>query len=200
MKITTAAPSDLDEAVGCLAAAFAQDPLTGFLLQTGPGYRERVTQFFLLLMRARIALKMPVFVARGTAGIHGGAMGYTTVRPAWPRGLTEDWDRFEKATPGLTDRITVYDEIAAKGKPPAPHYYLGVIGVDPNLHGLGIGTQLLKSFCDLSASDRQSCGVYLETAKASNLGFYERAGFAETGRGSLGSATLWCMYLPHGPR
>jgi ribosomal protein S18 acetylase RimI-like enzyme len=100
----------------------------------------------------------------------------------------------------LTDRIAVYDEIAAKGKPPAPHYYLGVIGVDPNLHGLGIGTQLLKSFCDLSASDRLSCGVYLETAKASNLGFYERVGFAETGRGSLGSATLWCMYLPHEPR
>jgi ribosomal protein S18 acetylase RimI-like enzyme len=200
MQITAAAPSDVEQAVGCLAAAFAQDPITGFLLQTGPGYRERVTQFFSLLMRARIALKMPVLVARGTAGIHGAAMGYTTVRPAWPSGLTEDWDRFEKATPGFTDRIAVYDEIAAKGKPPAPHYYLGVIGIDPNLHGLGIGTQLLKSFCDLSASDRLSCGVYLETAKASNLGFYERAGFAETGRGSLGTATLWCMYLPHGPR
>ena len=88
-------------------------------------------------------------------------MGYTTVRPEWPRDLTEDWEGFEKATPGLTDRIAVYDEIAAKGKPPAPHYYLGVIGTDPNLHGLGIGTQLLKSFCDLSASNRLSCGVYL---------------------------------------
>ena len=77
---------------------------------------------------------------------------------------------------------------------------LGVIGVDPNRHRLGVGTQLLKSFCDLSARDRLSGGVYLETAKASNVGFYERAGFAETGRGSLGPATLWCMYLPHGPR
>lgn len=82
MKINTAAPSDLDEAVGFLATAFAQDLITGFLLQTGPGCRERVTQFFSLLMRARIALKMPVFVARSTAGIHGAAMGYTTVRPA----------------------------------------------------------------------------------------------------------------------
>lgn len=200
MKIITATPSDIDEAVGCLAAAFAQDPITGFLLQTGPGYRDRVTQFFSLLMRARIALKMPVLVSRGSAGIHGAAMGYATVRPAWPTGLAEDWHRFEKATPGLTDRIAVYDEIAAKGKPPAPHYYLGVIGIDPNLQGLGIGTQLLKAFCDLSASDRLSSGVYLETAQASNLGLYERAGFAETGRGSLGRATLWCMYLPHGPR
>lgn len=200
MKITAAAPSDLDDTVGCLAAAFAQDPITGFLLQTGTGYRERVTQFFSLLIRARIALKMPVFVARSTADIHGAAMGYTTVRPEWPSDLAEDWDRFEKTTPGLADRIAVYDEIAARSEPPAPHYYLGVIGIDPNLHGLGIGTQLLKSFCDVSANDRRSCGVYLETANVSNLGFYERAGFAETGRGALGSATLWCMYLPHGPR
>ncbi|HEY4368646.1 MAG TPA: GNAT family N-acetyltransferase [Steroidobacteraceae bacterium] len=200
MKFTTAVPSDLDEAVRCLAAAFAEDPITGFLLQTGPGYRDRLTQFFSLLMRARIALKMPVFVTRGTAGIQGAAMGYSTVHPAWPTDVAEDWGRFEKATPGLTERLAVYDEIATKGKPSAPHYYLGVIGIDPSLRGLGIGTQLLKSFCDHSASDPLSYGVYLETANASNVGFYERAGFVETNRGSLESATLWCMYLQHEPR
>lgn len=200
MKITAAAPSDLNETVGCLAMAFARDPITGFLLQARPGYRDRVTQFFSLLMRARIALKMPVLVARGTAGIHGAAMGYATIRPAWPLDLAEEWERFEKATPGLTDRMAIYDEIAAKCKPTAPHYYLGVIGIEPNLHGRGFGMQLLAAFCDLSASDRLSSGVYLETAEASNVGFYERAGFVETGRGSLGGATLWCMYLPHRPR
>jgi Immunity protein 35/Acetyltransferase (GNAT) family len=98
----------------------------------------------------------------------------------------------------LTERMAIYDEVAAKGKPPAPHYYLGVIGVHPDMHGRGVGTQLLESFCDLSRSDPLSSGVYLETAEESNLRFYERAGFAETGRGSLGPATLWCMYLPHG--
>jgi ribosomal protein S18 acetylase RimI-like enzyme len=200
MKITTASPSDLDEAVRCLATAFAQDPITGFLLQTSPGYRERVTQFFSLLMRARIALKMPVVIARGATSIHGAAMGYATVHPAWPKDLTEEWNRFENSIPGFTDRMAIYDEIAAKGKPPVPHYYLGVIGVDPDMHGRGVGTQLLNSFCSLSASDPLSCGVYLETAEKSNLRFYERVGFMETGRGSLGGATLWCMYLPHGPR
>ena len=119
--------------------AFSQDPITGFLLQTGRGYQDRVTQFFSLLMRARIALKMPVLVAQGTAGIHGAAMGYATVRPAWPTDLAEEWDCFESATPGLTDRMAVYDEIAGKYKPSAPHYYLGVIGIDPNLHGRGFG-------------------------------------------------------------
>ena len=112
-------------------------------------------------MRAHIALNMPVLVARDAAGIRGAAMGYTTVSPAWPTDIADEWDRFEKAIPGMTDRMAVYEAITAKGEPAAPHYYLGVIGVQPELHGLGIGTQLLKSFCDLSASDPLSSGVYL---------------------------------------
>lgn len=197
MQITPAAPFDLEPAVTCLAAAFAEDPITGFLLQSGPYYHERVTRFFSLLMRARTALNMPVLVARGAASVHGAAMGYTTARPAWPRDVTEDWDRFESATPGLTDRMALYDEIAEKYKPPAPHYYLGVIGIDPTMHGLGLGTRLLNSFRDLSAGDPLSGGVYLETANPLNVRFYERAGFAETGSGTLGGATLWCMFLAH---
>jgi ribosomal protein S18 acetylase RimI-like enzyme len=197
MKIAAASSSDVDEAVGRLAMAFAHDPITGFLLQTGPGYRERVTQFFSLLMRARVALEMPVLVARGERGIEGAPMGYTTAPPDWPTALTEEWASFEKAIPGLPDRMAVYDEVATQFKPKAPHYYLGVIGTDPASQGSGIGSQLLKAFCELSASDPLSSGVYLETAQESNLRFYERGGFMETGRGNLGDATLWCMYLPH---
>ena len=197
MKIVHAMPSDLDEAVSCLATAFGRDPITGYLLQTGSGYRERVSQFFSILMRARLALDMPVFVARGDAGISGAAMGYSTARPEWPSKLNEEWERFEKAVPGMPERMSVYDEVVAKYKPSAPHYYLGVIGTHPDSHGLGIGTQLIKRFCEASAGDPLSSGVYLETAQASNLRFYERAGFSETGRGMLGSSTLWCMYLSH---
>ena len=200
MKITAAFPSDIDDSVSCLATAFAQDRITGFLLQAGQGYRERVTQFFSLLMRARIELEMPVFVARGPHGIAGASMGYSTVRSEWPVDLTEAWARFENAIPGLTHRMAIYDEVANNFKPSAPHYYLGVIGTDPTLQGSGIGTKLLKSFCEVSASDPLSSGVYLETAQESNLRFYERAGFVETGRGNLGDATLWCMFLPHDRR
>jgi ribosomal protein S18 acetylase RimI-like enzyme len=198
MNITSASLSDLDGSIACLVTAFAQDPITGFLLQPGPGYPERLAQFFSLLMRARITLKMPVVVARGSSGIDGAVMGYATAHPAWPKGLTEEWDRFESAIPALTERMAAYDEVAAKGKPPAPHYYLGVIGVHPDMHGRGVGTQLLRSFCELSRSDPLSCGVYLETAQESNVRFYERAGFEETARGRLGRATLWCMYRPRG--
>jgi GNAT superfamily N-acetyltransferase len=197
MNIDSAAVSDITQSVDCLSMAFARDPITGFLLQTGPGYPDRVARFFSLLMRARIALDMPVLVARGIAGICGASMGYTTGRPEWPRDLAEEWDRFESSIPGFTGRMAIYDGISARFMPPSPHYYLGVIGVRPDLHGHGYGMQLLKAFCDLSAGDDLSTGVYLETAEASNVRFYERAGFTETGRGSLEGNTLWCMHLPH---
>jgi ribosomal protein S18 acetylase RimI-like enzyme len=196
MTITTADPSDLDKAVACLTTAFAQDRITGFVLQTGDGYPQRLAQFFSLLMRARIALQMPVLLAKGASDIHGAAMGYTTLRPTWPTPIAEEWEQFEKATPGLTERLLAYEEIAEKFKPPAPHYYLGAIGVGPAMQGRGVGIRLLESFCALSARDEASSGVYLETATESNLAFYEKVGFVETGRGTLGSHTLWCMYLP----
>ncbi len=197
MQITAATPSDIEPAVSCLATAFADDPITGYLLQTGPEYRLRLTQFFSLLMGARLALGMPVLVARDADGIRGAAMGYTTARPEWPKRFAEDWDRFENAIPGLSERMAAYDEIAEKSKPTVPHYYLGVLGLDPALQGRGIGMQLLQSFCERSAADPLSAGVYLETANPSNVRFYERAGFEETGRGRMGSTTLWCMFLRH---
>jgi len=200
MHIDAAAPSDVAPAGGCLAAAFVTHPITGFRLQAGSNYRERLTNFFSLLARARIALGMPVLVARAASSIHGAAMGNTAAPPAWPSELEDEWNRLELAIPGFNDRAALYDEIAERCRPPVPHYYLGVIGLDPAMHGRGIGSRLLESFCDLSVSDPLSQGVYLETANPSNVRFYERAGFAVAGQGRLGSATLWCMFLSHRSR
>lgn len=197
MQIIAATESDLDETLSCLADAFAKDPITGYLMQNGPGYRERVAKFFSLLMRARLALGMPVLVAKDESAIQGAVMGYTTLRPTWPKDLAEEWDRFEHSIPGLPERMAVYERLAEHGKPATPHYYLGVIGTDPKLHGRGIGTQLIKSFCEISAGDGLSSGVYLETAQESNVSFYKRAGFVETHRGGMGDGTLWCMFLKH---
>jgi len=197
MHITPATPSDPPHALPCLVDAFAADPITGFLLQAGPDYRARLTQFFSLLMGARMALGMPVLVGKDAAGVQGAAMGYTTARPAWPAGFAADWERFEANIPGFGERLAHYEEIADKSMPAAPHYYLGVIGTRPNMQGQGLGGRLLKSFCDLSAADGLSGGVYLETANPSNVRFYERAGFVVSGQGSLGDATLWCMFLRH---
>jgi len=197
MHIYAATAADLERCVSCWVVAFAEDPITQFLLGVGPDYPARLTQFFSLLMQARIALGMPVIVARRDTEIVGGAMGYATEPSVWPENLKEQWDQFERTTPGMGERSALYDRIARQSEPGVPHYYLGVIGVHPRLKSRGIGAGLLRSFCDRSASDLSSRGVYLETANPGNVAFYERAGFAVTGEGRLGSARLWCMFLSH---
>jgi len=199
MNIVPATLSAEPEAIQRLVRAFADDRITGFLLQRETAaYTARLERFFSLLMRARLALGMPVLLADdGTGALMGAAMGYDTTSRAWPTDLSTEWDAFEASVPGLTDRMATYDAVAEQFKPDEPHYYLGVIGLDPVFQGLGAGRQLLQSFCDLSAADPASCGVYLETAEPSNVGFYEHAGFVTTGQGRLGASTLWCMYLRH---
>lgn len=197
MQVVAATVSDIEPAVDCLARAFANDAITGYLLRAGPDYRDRLTQFFSLLMRARVGLGMPVFVARDAECIAGAVMGYDVAHPTWPQAIAEEWDRFEQSIPGFTGRMAVYDGIAQGARPSVPHYYLGVIGADPSRQGNGIGRMLLQAYCARSASDPLSRSVYLETANPSNVGFYQRAGFVVTGEGALGRDNLWCMFLPH---
>lgn len=197
VPIRSAAASDLDPVVHCLVAAFAADPITGFLLGSGPGYADRLRAFFSLLLRARLALGSPVLVARGAEGVLGAAMGNPASPSSWPDHLEQEWSGLESLAPGFDERAARYEQVAERCKPAVPHYYLGVIGTHPDMQGRGIGNQLIRSFCDLSAADPESGGVYLETANPSNVRFYQRAGFAVTGEGSLGTGNLWCMFHRH---
>jgi ribosomal protein S18 acetylase RimI-like enzyme len=68
-----------------------------------------------------------------------------------------------------------------------PHWYLSLLGTDPQAQGRGLGSAVLRPV--LERCDHDRAGVYLETAKERNLGFYERYGFRVTGR----------LRLPRGP-
>jgi ribosomal protein S18 acetylase RimI-like enzyme len=58
---------------------------------------------------------------------------------------------------------------------PEPHWYLWVVGVEPHLHGQGLGTLLVRD--GLARADRDGSAVYLETETAGNVAFYEGLGF-----------------------
>lgn len=201
VTVTRATPADLEPAVQGLGDAFAADPLIDYLFQgAGEQRPERAREFFRLLMSARLALAMPVFVARRGERIAGVVMGYDTTRPGWPPPLAGRWEALRASVPGLTERLDAYGALADRHMPAGPHYYLGVLGVAPAEQGRGIGSALIATFCGLSADDSRSAGVYLETANPVNLTVYGRAGFAETGQGPLGTATLWCLFHAHGRR
>ena len=102
--------------------------------------------------------------------------------------------RLEEETPGLAGRLAAYETLSRSHEPPAPHYYLGVLGVHPSAQGRGAGKALLEAFCRQSAADPLSAGVYLDTGNPSSLEFYLRNGFELRGEDALEDASLWCVF------
>lgn len=76
---------------------------------------------------------------------------------------------------------------------PDRHWYLALLGVDPEHAGRGIGSALIEPV--LAEADRDGLPCYLETAEKLNLAFYEKHGF-EVLRHGIASGTAveyWTM-------
>lgn len=76
---------------------------------------------------------------------------------------------------------------------PEPHWYLLIVGVDPELQGQGAGTALVKE--GLARADQAGCPTYLETDEERNLPFYGRLGFRVVEAATLGPGgpPAWAM-------
>ena len=198
MEIVAAREPDVTSAADCLAAAFADDPqMAFFFLGDPPLRRDLVTEFFSILMAARLALGMPVLLVKSEGRILGAAMGYDTQRPEWLPAHQERWALLQQRQASMASRFERADAISEKYKPQEPHFYLGVLGVHPSMQGKGAGGALIKAYCDLAEGDPVSAGTFLETAQGKNLAFYERCGFQLSGQGELAPGKpFWCLFRP----
>ncbi|MEM1118038.1 MAG: GNAT family N-acetyltransferase [Bacteroidota bacterium] len=74
-------------------------------------------------------------------------------------------------------------------------HYLGLLAVDPEAQGRGVGSALLRR--GLDRADAEGAEAYLETGTEANVGFYARHGFEVEGRIPLPTApTHWAMRRP----
>lgn len=73
------------------------------------------------------------------------------------------------------------------------HYYLAVLGTDPDHQGRGLGSRLLGPV--LEQCDRDQVGAFLESSKERNVDFYVRHGFRVTEElRLLRGPTMWKMW------
>lgn len=69
-----------------------------------------------------------------------------------------------------------------------PHWYLAILGTDPDHRGRGYGSALMQPI--LKRCDQEGSIAYLESSKESNIPFYQRHGFEVTGE----------IQIPDGPK
>jgi ribosomal protein S18 acetylase RimI-like enzyme len=80
-----------------------------------------------------------------------------------------------------------------------PHWYLGVLGTDPEAQGKGLGSAVMQPV--LERCDSEGVGAYLESSKEANIPFYRRHGFEVTGEVHLPEGPpLWPMWRDPQPR
>jgi ribosomal protein S18 acetylase RimI-like enzyme len=65
------------------------------------------------------------------------------------------------------------------GRPTEPHWYLAVLGTDPDFQGRGYGSEVLRPV--LEQCDETATGAYLESSKETNIPYYRRHGFEVIG-------------------
>ncbi len=79
--------------------------------------------------------------------------------------------------------------------PREPHWYLALLGTDPDRQGSGLGSAVLAPV--LRRCDDEGIPAYLESSKEANVGFYERHGFAVTEVMHMGNGSgppMWLMW------
>lgn len=76
--------------------------------------------------------------------------------------------------------------------PEAPHWYLAVLGTDPDQQGKGVGSALMAPI--LSRCDTSARSAYLEASRRENVPYYERHGFHVVGEFEIPEGpTVWRM-------
>jgi len=79
-----------------------------------------------------------------------------------------------------------------------PHFYLKVLGLQPQWRGRGLASQLLAPMLKRADEQRRAC--YLDTHNQDNVSLYRRYGFEVVHEGTMAESSVnhWVMIRPAG--
>jgi GNAT superfamily N-acetyltransferase len=189
LPVRPACREDFPELAEVLARAFCDDPVTAWFYPDDAKRMEHARRFFAIRLRQLLGQEL-IFTTPDRAGA-----ALWTRPDRWREDLRQAL-MLVPMLPVLLPRILrsarAVREIERR-HPAAPHYYLSVLGTEPERQGEGIGSALLAPV--LERCDAGGVPAYLESSKESNVPFYARHGFAVTERMELpGGPPLWLMW------
>jgi ribosomal protein S18 acetylase RimI-like enzyme len=177
VEVRRASAEDVARLKGVLARAFDDDPfLNWFIRQDG----KRNQRFERAMEVALTKMSNGMNETWMGTEFEGGALwrrpGEVKISALQSLALTPP---FASVTgwSGLARFVNAMNQFDKKHEHYAPgdHYYLFVLGVEPELQGRGVGGQLIKPVLDRADSENLPC--YLESSNPRNIPFYERHGF-----------------------
>ena len=94
----------------------------------------------------------------------------------------------DTAKPGHLDDLLATFEKMEQSHPQESHWYLPIIGVEPNSQGKGLGAALMHHA--VARCDKERSVAYLESSNPRNIALYLRHGFEVIGEIRIGAAPL----------
>ena len=164
---------DLKKIVNSLVLAFSADPVVRWMY---PSPQQYLSSF-------------PNFIsAFGKRALDSGTVyypeNYSGAAFWFPPGVEPDSDlvmdtlRQTISKEHQTKVFSLLEEMS-KFHPGEPHWYLGILGIDPAQQNRGYGSELIRDILNLC--DRFNLPAYLESSNPRNIAFYERHGFKVAG-------------------
>jgi GNAT superfamily N-acetyltransferase len=187
IEVRSATRADVGALSRTLGRAFFDDPVMAWMLPNADLRRRKLHHLFASLTRHHHLSRGGVEVALYGDGV--GAAALWDPPGEWKHTQLEQL----RAVPGLfwafgrsLRKGLVAEEMMKAAHPEEPHWYLGIIGSDPDVRGMGLGHALMQSRLD--RADAEYAPAYLESSNPVNVPYYERFGFEVTGE----------LKLPHG--
>ena len=162
------------EVAQALAKAFYDDPIMSWIFPDDARRMERLVNGFELYVRRVWLPHDESYTTDRVAGVccwmpppdawHMSIPAQLRLLPAMARMAGRDLPRLMKTLNAMES-----------AHPREPHFYLPMIGVDPQWQGKGFGAALMRPV--LERCDREESSAYLEATTPRNRALYERNGF-----------------------
>lgn len=182
IEIRPASRDEMAETLACITAAFLTDPIARFAWPSPHQHLEGMT------LAAR--------EFGGASFEHGSA----DVAPdfcgaaLWlPPGVHPNGEALEQSFRDTTVPDHLDDLLGTFAKmdewhPEEPHWYLPLVGVEPNAQGRGLGGALMRHAT--ARADADGMPAYLESSNPRNVSLYEHHGFEVMGTIQVGAAPV----------
>lgn len=175
LTVVRAEAADLDILSLVIAEAFADLPLSRWLIPLAAARREIFPGYFRLSVEHALAYGVVYTTPGRTAAALWLPGGVDAAGP--PEGHEE---RLAVATRPWTERFAAFDAAIGGRHPAEPHQYLAMLAVRPDRQRLGTGTALLRAYHEVLDRD-PGTAAYLEASSSRARQLYLNHGYADYG-------------------